>query len=161
MVIVREGVSVDYYQFCSDSAVLGQMKAYIDDAWSSRIYENLQIELRDTGEARGLVSSCIRLTDGLWLLGCYQHAGLIVRDEGSENLWEAFFGDPESTHAIMPGFILLAGDPEVERILNNRWIGNLDIVADGSCSKRYLKGIKAGQPGIYLTDRSGAYAKRW
>jgi len=161
MVIVRKGARVDHYQFCSDSAVLDRMKGYIDGAWSGRIYENQQIEIGDTGEARGLVSSCIRLRDGLWLLGCYQYSGLIVRDEVDENLWETIFRDPVGTHAIMPGFLLLAGDPEAERILNKGWIGDMDIVADGSCSKRYLTGIKGEHPGSYLTDQSGAYAKRW
>jgi len=161
MVIVRESEKVDYYQFCCDSAVLDRMKGYIDVAWSGRIYKNHQIEIRDTGEARGQVSSCIRLTDGLWLVGLNQHAGLVVTDKVDENVWEAFFGDPEGTHIIMPGFILLAGDPEVEGLLNRRWIGDTDLVADGSCSKGYLTGIKAGYPGIYLTDRSGAYVKRW
>ena len=161
MVIVREGLRVDHYQFCSDSAVLDRMKAYIDGAWSSRIYENRLMEIIDTGEARGLVSSCIRLADGLWLLGCYQYSGLIVNGEVNENLREANFGDPQGPNRIMPGFLLLAGDPEVKSLLNKGWIGDMDVVADGSCSKRYLTGIKAEHPGFYLTDRSGAYAKRW
>jgi len=161
MVIVREGVRVDYYQFCSDTAVLDRMKAYIAGGWSSRIYENHQMEIKDTGEARGLVSSCIRLRDGLWLLGSYQHQGLIVGDNIYENLWEAVFGEPEGTHAIQPVFLLLSGDPEVETLLDKRWIGDTEVVADGSCSKRYLTRLKADQRGFYLTDRSGAYAKRW
>lgn len=161
MVIVREGVRVDYYQFCSDTAVLGRMRAYIDGAWSRRIYENHLMEIKDTGEARGMVSSCIRLKDGLWLLGKYQHSGLIVGVKIDENLWDAVVGDPEVTHAIQPGFLLLSGDPEAEMLLEKRWGGDMEVVADGSCSKRYLTRLKAGQRGFYLTDRSGAYAKRW
>jgi len=119
------------------------------------------MEIKDTGEARGMVSSCIRLKDGLWLLGKYQHSGLIVGVKIDENLWDAVVGDPEVTHAIQPGFLLLSGDPEAEMLLEKRWGGDMEVVADGSCSKRYLTRLKAGQRGFYLTDRSGAYAKRW
>jgi ComEC/Rec2-related protein len=161
MVIVREGVRVDYYQFCSDTAVLDRMKNYIGDVWSRRIYENHQMEMADTGEAMGSVSSCIRIRDGLWLLGSYQHSGLIAGDKIGDDLREAVFGDPGVTHTIHPGFLLLSGDPEAEAFLDKGWTGDMDVVADGSCSKRYLTRIKADQRGFYLTDRSGAYAKRW
>ena len=58
-------------------------------------------------------------------------------------------------------FILLSGEPPPDALPDRNWMGNTPLVADGSSRLWYQDRIGAQWGPVYLTDRSGAYMKRW
>jgi competence protein ComEC len=161
LIIIREGAMVDHYYWCRDSASMDRIKGYIDHAWDRKIYHNQLFEISETAEFKGRVSSCMPLGDGLWLLGCYRYRGLVVRGNPNQSYWEIDWADQCGGRSGRPGVILFSGEPRVDWILNNSQASDVDLVIDGSNRSRYINRVRAEREDIYLTDRYGAYVKRW
>ncbi|MCK4881050.1 MAG: ComEC/Rec2 family competence protein, partial [Bacteroidales bacterium] len=161
MVIIREGAMVDHYCWYRDSTSLDYMKAYRDVSWSRRVYENRLYEVGDSMEITGRISACLNVTEGVWLLGGCHYGGLVVREDVKENVWETVYGDSGGYHPDRPDFILLSGEPFFDGLQKKSWMRNIELVIDGSNRSWYKERMNAKWDRIYLTDRSGAYVKRW
>lgn len=167
MVMVRQGAVVDHYCWYRDSSSLEYMKEYRDISWSRRVYENNIYDMEDAGEmedareVEGEVSFCMPVAEGVWLLSASHCNGVVL----SKNARAPFLGSVEADsacfHSLRPDFILLSGEPSVEYQQLERWIGESELVIDGSNRSWYKDKMRDEWDGIYLTDRSGAYAKRW
>ncbi|MCD4711370.1 MAG: ComEC/Rec2 family competence protein [Bacteroidales bacterium] len=161
MVIIREGAIVDHYCWYRDSTTLDYMKTYKDVTWNRRVYENHLYEVGDTVKITGRVSACMQVAEGVWLLGGYHYGGLVVTESVKEHVWRIVYGDSVSSHLGRPDFILLSGEPYVDGLLKESWMRNVELVIDGSNRSWYKERMNAEWDRIYLTDRSGAYVKRW
>jgi competence protein ComEC len=161
MVIVRQGAVADHYCWYRDTASLDYMKEYRDISWSRRVYENRLYEVADTMAIRGKVSYCMPVAEGIWLLGNSYCSGLVVRENVKEHLWESVYGDSANYYSHQPEFILLSGEPKVDYRQVGSWMGKSEVVIDGSNRSWYKDRMSADWDGIYLTDRWGAYVKRW
>jgi len=161
MVTVREGAQVDHYCWYRDSSSLEYMKAYRALTWSSRIYKNRLYEVKEGVKLAGRISVCIQVADGAWLLGGQRYGGLVFTGEVKEQVWDRIYGDSASLEVARPDFILLSGEPVLEGLQEKSWMTKVDLLIDGSNRSWYKERIKAEWEGIYLTDQSGAYVKRW
>jgi competence protein ComEC len=161
MVTVREGAQVDHYCWYRDSSSLEYMKAYRALTWSRRIYENRLYEVEEGVKLAGRISACIQVADGAWLLGGQRYGGLVFTARVKEQVWDRIYGDSASLEVARPDFILLSGEPVIEGLEENSWMTKVDLLMDGSNRSWYKERLKAEWEGIYLTDQSGAYVKRW
>jgi len=161
MVIIREGARLDHYCWYRDSTSMEYMQAYRELAWSRRIYHKHLSEVDGRGRATGCISSCIKLREGLWLLGNDQCAGLVISEGVQEYMWGAFFLDSLQNQTFRPDFVLLSGEPEVNGLRVGKWKEKVDLVLDGSSRSWYKERMSVSCDWAYLTDHSGAYMKRW
>jgi competence protein ComEC len=161
MVIIRDGTLVDQYCWYRDTASAGYLRAYSDIAWNRRVYESNLIEVGDIPEINGQVSSCRKVAEGLWLLGGEDFIGLVVRESLTGPLCHSIFRDTTGYYPEQPRFILFSGEPFVDCLPDINWKGETDIIMDGSNRRWYREKMEAEWTGIFLTDRSGAYMKRW
>jgi len=161
MVIIREGIKLDYYCWYRDSTSVEYMKSYLELAWSSRIYDKHLIETEGWGNIQGSISSCIKLKEGLSILGNDQCAGLVFRKGVQEYMWGNILEDSSGIHTFSPDFILLSGEPGLIKLQEVKSRDQVVLVLDGSNRSWYKERMGAGREGAYLTDRSGAYVKRW
>jgi competence protein ComEC len=161
MVTIREGVRVDHYCWYRDSTSMNYMQAYRELAWSRRIYEN-RLYVVDSGvRITGGASTCIKLAEGAWLLGGDPFSGLVLTKHANTYLWDGLYGDSLRNHACLPDFILLSGEPMMDRRQKKSWMHQVELVIDGSSRSWYKERMLAEWDRIYLTYQSGAYVKRW
>jgi competence protein ComEC len=160
LVSLREGTRVDHYCWTADSSTLEYMAGYLGVRWNRRIYSNHLFLMEPDIRASGRVSSCIPLAEGLWLLGGGLCRGLVFTGNLSALPWDLSSGQG---FRKPPGldFILLSGEPPPDALPDRNWMGNTPLVADGSSRLWYQDRIGAQWGPVYLTDRSGAYMKRW
>ena len=161
MLILREGARLDYYCWYRDRSSMEYMQAYRDRAWSGRRYQKQVYEVDDRGTIRGSISGCVKLGEGVWLLGNDKCAGLVISKGLKEQTRAAVFEDSAGLQTFRPDFILLSGEPEVQRLAESIWRDKVDLVLDGSNRSWYQEKMAPGWDRAYLTDRSGAYMKRW
>lgn len=161
MVTFREGTRVNHYCWYRDSTSKYFVNAYRDSYWSRRIYKNTLYEPDSGLQQRGTISACIALTEGAWMLGGGSCGGLLLSHELNPDIWDAVQLDSVLKGARQPDFILFSGEPPVEILQPDRWLGDEVLVIDGSNRKKFLEHIDAEGDRVYLTDRSGAYVKRW
>ena len=161
MVTIREGVWVDHYCWYRDSTSMDYMKAYRELAWSRRIYENRLYEVDSGVRITGGASTCIKLAEGAWLLGGDPYSGLVLTKHANTCLWDGFYSDSLHNHACLPDFILLSGEPMMDRRQKKSWMHQVELVIDGSSRSWYKERMLAEWDRIYLTYQSGAYVKRW
>jgi competence protein ComEC len=161
MVIVRTGAQVDHYCWYRDSTSRDYMKTYIAQNWSRRIYENQVYEMGDRELGAGRISACIRVAKGVWMLGGGGSDGLVLTEDVNKQVWDRVYADSTRHEAGCPDFILLSGEPVIEGLEGNSWMTKVDLLMDGSNRSWYKERMKVEWEGIYLTDRSGAYVKRW
>jgi hypothetical protein len=161
MVSIREGVRVDHYCWYRDSTSLEYMKAYRELTWSRRVYENRLYEVDFGVRISGGASTCIRLAEGAWLLAGGSFRGLVLTERTNAYLWDDLYSDSLRNIASLPDFILLSGEPAMDRLQIKSWMHQVVFVIDGSSRSWYKERMLAECPRIYLTDRSGAYVKRW
>lgn len=152
MLSIREGLSVDHYCWYRDSTSLDYMRTYRELYWNRRIYEIHTMEELDPMRMDGGVSSCFKLAEGAWLLGGKHFSGLVLRAPVNRSAWEA---------GICPDFILLSGEPGLEGLKKDSCLQQSLLVIDGSNRSWYKERYLAEWDQVYLTDRSGAYVKRW
>ncbi len=161
MVIIREGVQVDYYCWYRDSTSRDYMKTYIEQNWSRRIYEKRVFEPEDGNSPKGRISSCIQVAQGLWFLGGCDYDGLVLTGDLNNQVWGRVYADSSYNHSARPHFILLSGEPAIGSLPVNRDMTNVDLLIDGSNRSWYKERVMAEWDRIYLTDQLGAYVKRW
>ncbi len=161
MVTIREGTLVDHYCWYRDSTSRDYMKAYRALNWSRRIYENNLSEVEEGLRPAGKVSSCIQVAEGAWLLRGRRYKGLVLTAYVDDQVWDRVFGDSASHQLMLPDFVLLSGEPDMEGLQEKSWMTKADLLIDGSNRKWYKERMKAEWDRIYLTDRYGAYVKRW
>lgn len=161
MVIIRDGVMVDFYCWYRDTASAEYLRAYREISWNRRNFESNLFEVGDSQEIHGSVSSCLQVAEGLWILGGDHFSGLVVREKLTGPLCQCVFGDTLGNYPDRPDFILFSGEPYVVCPQKKNWTGETDIIIDGSNRRWYKQRLEAEWEGIFLTDRSGAYMKRW
>ena len=161
MIIIRDGSGVDLYCWCNDTASSEYLRDYSDISWSRRDYESNIFEVGDTSEIRGRVSLCKKVAEGTWLLGGSHFRGLVVREQLVEPLCQFVLGESGRTPPERLDFILFSGEPYVNCPPGKDWMAETDIIVDGSNRSWYKERMEAQWSGIFLTDRSGAYMKRW
>ena len=76
-------------------------------------------------------------------------------------LRDGLYSDSSGNKAGLPDFILLSGEPMMDGLKKKNWMHEVTIVMDGSNRSWYKERMKAEVDRIYLTDRYGAYVKRW
>jgi competence protein ComEC len=168
LVSLREGTQVDHYCWVADSSAMDYMANYLDGFWNRRTFLNHLFILDQSSRASGSISSCIPLTEGVWVLGGGECRGLVFtgslsalpRETGSG---QGFPAPPGQAFRMPPGldFILLSGEPSLDALPDRNWMGGTPLVADGSNRNWYQDRIGADWGPVYLTLRSGAYIKRW
>ncbi|MDF1575756.1 MAG: ComEC/Rec2 family competence protein [Bacteroidales bacterium] len=161
MIIFRQGRALDQYCWYRDSSSRDYMKAYSDGCWSRRRYQKQLYAPEEAGSFSERISGCVWLAEGLWLLGNDLCSGLVFGQGLEENRWGSAFGDSANALTFTPCFILLSGEPEPGSLQEVPWRDQTDLVIDGSNRSWYKDRLDAGWDGSYLTDRSGAYVKRW
>jgi len=161
MIIIREGLQVDHYCWSRDSTSLDYMKSYSDACWSRRIYKKQLYGMGDDVQFTGKISSCIQLTDGAWILGGGAYSGVVLTAGLNTQCLDTVLGSFLQEQAEGPYFILLSGEPKVDVLQLSSRIGDAVLVIDGSNRNWYRDRVMAEWGRIYLTDRSGAYVKRW
>lgn len=129
--------------------------------WSSRIYLNHLCEVEEGLRAAGKISSCTQVAEGAWLFGGNPYRGLVLTATVDERLWERVYGDSANHRGERPDFVLLSGEPVMERLQEGSWMTKVDLLIDGSNRSWYKERFKADEHRIYLTDQHGAYVKRW
>ncbi len=161
MLIFREGARLDFYCWYRDRSSMEYMQTYRDLAWSRRRYQKLVNEVDGRGTIRGNISGCVKLEEGLWLLGNDNCAGLVISKGIKEHTRAAVFEDSAGLQNFRPDFILLSGEPEVQKLSESMCGDKVDLVLDGSNRNWYKEKMALRCERAYLTDRSGAYMKRW
>jgi len=161
MLSIREGTWVDHYCWYRDSSSREYMKTYRTMNWSSRIYINHLCEVEEGLRAAGRISTCTQVAEGAWLFGGCPYQGLVLTAYVDEQLWERVYGDSACHRAERPDFVLLSGEPVMERLQEESWMTKVDLLIDGSNRSWYKERFKADEHRIYLTDQYGAYVKRW
>lgn len=161
MVLIRDGSKLDYYCWSRDSTSTEYMESYMELAWSRRIYEKHRNVAAGRRAVRGSISTCIRLREGLCILGHDQCAGLVIFKGVHEYKWEDLLGASSGKHSFNPDFILLSGEPELHGLPDVPLREQMALVLDGSNRSWYKESMGRACDGVYLTDRSGAYVKRW
>jgi competence protein ComEC len=161
MVIIRDGSRVDQYCWYRDSSSIEYMEQYREATWSKRIYKKQLYEPGEQQLVRGCVSAAQKLGDGSWLLGGRDFRGLVFTKGLQSSGQEAVFGSLVSDTCQRPDFILLSGEPPQSVLPDKSYMGNIDIVIDGSNRKWYIDRMMRDEDSIYITDRSGAFVKRW
>jgi competence protein ComEC len=161
MVTIREGTQVDHYCWYRDSTSRDYMKAYRALNWSRRIYENNLFEVEEGLRLAGRVSACIQVAEGAWLLRGCRYEGLVLTEYVDEQVWDRVYGDSACHQALRPDFVLLSGEPVMKGLQEKSWMTKVDLLIDGSNRSWYKERLKSEWGRIYLTDRYGAYVKRW
>jgi len=161
MLTIREGRWVDHYCWYRDSSSRDYMKAYRTLNWSSRIYTNHLCEVEEGVRAAGRISVCTQVAEGAWLFGGCRYEGLVLTAYVDEQVWDSVYGDSACHRTKRPDFVLLSGEPVMEGLQEEGWMTKVDLLIDGSNRSWYKERIKAEGDRIYLTDRYGAYVKRW
>lgn len=137
------------------------MKEYRAAAWSRRYYENHLLEMGEGTGGAGSISACIEVGEGACMLKGQRYAGLVLSSQVNAQAWDLVFGDSASLRTMRPDFILLSGEPEIGELHEDSWMTRVDHLMDGSNRSWYKLRVQAKWEGIYLTDRSGAFVKRW
>ena len=128
LVTIREGLEVDHYIWCSDPASWNYMEKYINTAWGRGCYKVSVIRVSEapSGQAHGRISSCIRISPGVWTVGNGGVRGIVISGEG------------DVKHAgivteLRPDFLLLSGEPDLSAGYGTTlFSGSWDLIADGS-----------------------------
>jgi len=166
-VSIRIGAKVDHYYWYRDSTSMSYLETYRDLAWNSRVYKNRVYggELRAERETlvwnSAQASSCIRLGEGIWLMGGDDICGLVITAHGSEQVLDILIGDRTKQQTLRPDFILLSGEPLLDVLQFEEKLEETAVVIDGSNRSWYKELMLAQSDRIYLTDQAGAYVKRW
>lgn len=161
MITFREGAHVDHYCWYRDSSSRHYMKEYRAGAWSRRYYENHLLEIGEGTGGAGSISACIEVAEGACMLNGQRYAGLVLSSQVNQQAWDLVFGDSARLRTMRPDFILLSGEPEIGELHEESWMTRVDHLMDGSNRSWYTLRVQAKWERIYLTDRSGAFVKRW
>jgi competence protein ComEC len=157
----RMGEKVDHYCWYRDSISLDFMKTYRELAWNKRIYKNSLFEADVLDSMPGCAASCIKLREGVWLVGGDGIRGLVLKAPVNEVPLELLFDDLGLKHRTLPDFILLSDVPAEGELQRCQYLEEATFVLDGSMPKWYKQRTLAGWGHAYLTDQAGAYVKRW
>jgi len=162
-VSIRSGTRVDHYCWYRDSISVDFMETYRTQAWNRRIFKNRVFEFE--GEAvegtSGGVSCCIRLREGIWLLGAGGICGMVLRGAECTELPGLLHAERSPGFEFRPDFILLSAEPSADlRPIMHRF-EEVDLVIDGSSRSWYKERMWTEYERIHFTDLSGAYVKRW
>lgn len=161
MITFREGKKVNHYCWYSDSTSRFYMKAFRDAYWSRRIFKNQLYEPEKSQQYTGSISACIPLAEGAWCLGGGACGGLLLSHGVNPGIWEAALADSMQDQVWRPDFILLSGEPHLDLTHQDMWMSDAVLVIDGSNRSKFQERIAGKLDRVYLTDRSGAYMKRW
>ncbi len=161
MVIVRDGARVDQYCWYRDSTSMEYMKQYREATWSRKVYEKQLYEPYNQDHISGKVSGVLQLGDGAWLLWGRDFGGLVLSGDLQFHMWEAVYGDSTCIRHKQPDFILLSGEPPFWALPHTRLMQDAELVIDGSNRKWYKERIILEGDSVHITERSGAFVKRW
>jgi competence protein ComEC len=161
MLSLRVGKNVDHYCWYRDSTSLFYMNVCRDLAWNRRMYRNRVFEEKALKGKPGRISFCIELREGAWLIGADGINGLVINFQGNTYIPELLSQNPALNLSIAPDFMLLSGEPPVNKLQMTDNIEEMTVVIDGSNRSWYKETIFAIPGRIYLTDQAGAYVKRW
>ena len=161
MVIVRDGARVDQYCWYRDSTSKKYMKQYREATWSRKVFKNQLYEPGDQEHISGKASEMLQIGDGAWMLGGQNFGGLVLTGDLRSYRWEAVYGDSACVQHKQPDFILLSGEAPLRALPDNKLIPDAELVIDGSNRNWYIERIIMGRDSIHITERSGAFVKRW
>lgn len=161
LVTFREGLQVDHYCWYSDSTSLPYMEGYISGNWSPRKYQGSLHQVEGSEPVSGLVSTCLMLDDGIWLLGSDHVRGWVLGRKEGESYRDLIAADSLSPKLFPGGFVLLSNEPAEGSLLAKAELQEFDLVMDGSNRTWYRRQMHSAGKWIYDTDHSGAYMKRW
>jgi ComEC/Rec2-related protein len=152
MLSLRVGEHADHYCWYRDTSSVEYLETYRELAWNKRIYKNRVFKVDSVDQLNGWISACVRLRQGMWLVGADGKSGLVCASGCADRV---------PGNAYRSDFILLSGEPPLECIESLLGLEERLIVMDGSNRKWYKQRILALGDGIYLTDQAGALVKRW
>ena len=95
------------------------------------------------------------------MVGGKQCKGLVLTKSLNTQEWETVYSDSLKNIPGLPDFILLSGEPPVDALLKSSWLGEVELVIDGSNRRWYKERMMKEWDQVYLTEASGAYVKRW
>lgn len=161
MVILREGLRVDFYCWYTDSLSLTHLQSYRSDAWSRRLYIHQFHVLNDSSCIDASVSVCREVCRGVWFVGNDNMRGWVLRGQTKVSYPPTSIFDTLGTQWNTPDFILLSDEPPLCNLEALPMGSDLDLIMDGSNRKTYREEVLNLQVGIHDTDTQGAFVKRW
>jgi len=144
----REGLKLDHFLWIEEEDRVVRADRLLESCWGDRRFERSVIRPLSGMNNPGAVSSCLCLSEGLWLVGNEASKVAVITKRLSPAQWEQL-------RALLPDVVVLSGEPRLEAGYMKG--PGLPVVMDGSCRRWYAARLERGGVHFHNTAEEGAF----